>query len=182
MDEAPQSANRMTAMLRDPSTIFVYWNLGGEARDFLRKKVGEEAYRAALWMLRLTNLDTGRAQDVGVDPDAGNWYLKVDPDAMYETEIGLKSGSQFFRALSAAPVRVPPESYSAVYDRDWMVLEEDYKRLMQLGWDGFAGSSLASFALDREEQEAWVTAVRETESEDSEKPTSPGVPDYQGRK
>lgn len=175
--------DRMVALVRDPSNIFVYWDLENGGRRKLVEQLGREAVEKGKWVLRLTNLDNGAVGESPIGIEARNWYCGVKPGCRYQAEIGLvDAGGQFYRALSSGPVKMPPLSYSHLYDKQWMILEEDYLKLLALGWQGFVGSSSSSGFLPASTAEtAWITVVPESEATQSA-PTSPGVPEYKGRK
>jgi len=174
--------DRMVALVRDPSNLFIYWDLEDGGRANLAARLGQEALERGQWTLRIVNLDTGAVSDIAIHLEARNWYASVMPGCTYEVSIGLvETDGEFHRLLGQGPVRTPPLSYSHLYDKQWMILEEDYLRLLALGWTGFLGSSATSGGWSAETEAPWVTVVQESEPTDGA-PTSPGVPQYKGRK
>ncbi len=184
MTEIPEhyGDDRLVALVRDPSNIFVYWDLENGGRAALETELGAEEVSHGRWMLRVTNLDTSAISDIAIQLDARNWYASVIPGCSYDVALGFvdRTGT-FHKLLSQGPVRMPPLSYSHIYDKQWMILEEDYLRLLALGWSGFIGSSATSNTSPGTSEAAWVTVVHESQPTEST-PTSPGVPVYKGRK
>jgi hypothetical protein len=77
---------------------------------------------------------------------------------------------------------MPPEQYSSLYDRDWMVEEEEFLEILALAGAGPAGSSglLLRKLLNREEDLAFATVTQEP-SPSGNPGTSPGAPEYTRR-
>ncbi len=175
--------DRLVTLLRDPTTIFVYWELEGGARATLRDQLGEPATRQAFWILRVKSVETGAVADTSIDVDARNWYLSVLPDNTYEVQLGLKTATgEFHPALALVTAHTPPLSYSQLADRQWPILEEDYRRLLSLGWTGQTLGSSGVFAFSSQAEEApWVTVEPDAPAEPSA-PTSPGAPAYRERR
>jgi hypothetical protein len=156
--------DRLLALVRDPRTIFVYWELEGPASARARERLPEAERDEADWALRLTCLDTGATEVIGIDPSARNWYVGAEAGSTYEVELGLRHpASGFHRVLRCGPVRMPPEQYSSLYDRDWMVEEEEFLEILALAGAGPAGSSglLLRKLLNREEDLAFATVTQE---------------------
>ncbi|MBN2711665.1 MAG: DUF4912 domain-containing protein [Planctomycetes bacterium] len=174
-------SDRFVALVRDPSTVFAYWNISKKLRMDLALRVGKVTLAKSEWVMRFTNLGTGAVSDTIIDPDACNWYVSVLSDCAYESELGvLLPSGRYQRVIAGNRVEVPPSTYSHLYDKQWMILKEDYLRLLALGWAGFIGSSF-TVADDSGNEATWVTVLHEGEK-DGAGPTSPGVPAYKGRK
>lgn len=176
----PDTELSMVALARDPTTIFVYWVPDEEKTAALRAAMGERAEEAQ-WILRLTQLELGAVSDVPVEFEARNWYVGVMAGSTYETELGLlDAAGDFYRLCAFGPVRMPPLSYSHLYDKQWMIREEDFLRLLSLAGSGPVGSSAFLADVVPVEEVGWA-AEAETPPETAPSPTSPGVPDYRGR-
>ncbi len=175
--------DRLLALVRDPKTIFVYWELQGPSSAKARERLPEPERDEADWALRLTCLDTGATELIGIDPDARNWYVGADSGCTYEVELGLRHpGSGFHRVLRCGPVRMPPEHYSPLYDRDWMVEEEEFLQILALAGAGPAGSSGQMLrALLPSEQDLAFATITQTPTSDEAPGTSPGAPEYTRR-
>ncbi len=184
MAELPEhyGDDRMVALVRDPSNLFIYWDLEDGARRALEGELGAEALDRSAWVLRIVNLDTGGSRDIPIDLGARNWYVAVEAGCAYEVSLGLVDpDGAFHRVLAQGPVRTPPLSYSRFFDTQWMIPEEEYLKLLALGWTGFLGSSATSGFLPRETDTPRTAEAGPPES-DEPAPTSPGVPEYRGRR
>lgn len=184
MSELPEHYNqdRFAAIARDPSTVFVYWDLAGDAMSSLESRLSEDDLAASAWTIRLTDLDTGATSTIEIEPEARNWYLDVMPGRTYVVELGvIDPGKTFHRVFPATRLRTPDPSYSQEFDKQWMILEEDYLQLLALGWAGFLGSSNGLHLPAEKEEPAFVT-IQPEEDDGEAAPTSPGVPSYTERK
>jgi len=166
MTKANAEMNRLVAMVRDPSTFFIYWEVEPSTLP-----------AAAAWLLRLTDLSTAAVVEIEVQVESGNWYVSALPGRSYEIELGWRDDKgEYRRLLTAGQRRLPPQSFSHLYDRQWMILEEDFIKLLQLCWFGFSGSS--ELLLSR----ASLATAEQAENEVAPQPSSPGVPKYTGRR
>jgi len=118
--------DKLQVMVRDPNWIYAYWDLSGGARDRIHREAGD-----GMWMLRVHNLSHDGYEDVPVLIEGGNWYLPVASDTEYRLEIGLldRSGS-FHVAASSRRIRTPRMGISEMLDEEWMILEEEFRRLL----------------------------------------------------
>ena len=124
--------DRLEALVRDPRAIFAYWELSGGAFERLRSGRSEAELAGALWVLRVCRLSGGQFFDIPVDPAAGNWYLHAEPDSAYQVKIGLVLASGAFIELAASrPVSTPPESISSRVDEQWMLVSEEFDRMLE---------------------------------------------------
>jgi len=121
------------AMVRDPNWLYVYWDLSGGARERLC------AVAAGIWVLRVHNVPAGSFDDVPVLIEGGNWYLPVAADTEYRIDIGLLDATgKFHVAASSRPVRTPRMGISQLVDEEWLILEDEFRQLVDFS-DGPAG-------------------------------------------
>ncbi len=148
VDRGPELPNeygedKVVAMVRDPNWIYVYWDLSGGARQRLR-----EAVAISTWVVRVYNLDDDIYEDVPVLLDGGNWYLPVASNTAYRVDIGvLDTEGRFHLAAGGRKVKTPPVGISEVVDDEWLILEDEFRRLMDISGtmsDRFAGSHFFS--------------------------------------
>jgi hypothetical protein len=124
--------DRIVALVRDPRNIFVYWELSGGAFERAKAARGESELAGAVWALRVVRVGDGRFFDIPVDPAASNWYLRVEPGCRYQVKVGLVLSSGAFLELAAsAEVLTPPEGISERIDEEWMLVSEEFERLME---------------------------------------------------
>ncbi|HOX05395.1 MAG TPA: DUF4912 domain-containing protein [Planctomycetota bacterium] len=121
----------LEALVRDPRAIYVYWELAGGAHARACANRSEAELAGAVWVLRVSRLEDDNFFDIPVDPGVGNWYLHVDPDGSYQVRIGLVLASGSFIELAASRVvRTPPDSVSERQDEQWMLVSEEFDRLV----------------------------------------------------
>jgi len=124
--------DRVAVLVRDPRAIFAYWEVSGGGIERIRAERGESALAGAVWVLRVTRLDDGQFFDVPVSPSAGNWYLSAEPARRYQVKVGLVLASGSFAELaSSAVVATPPETISEHIDEEWMLVSEEFDRLVE---------------------------------------------------
>lgn len=137
------SQDKVFAMVRDPNWLYVYWDLSGGAKD----KVAPIA-SAGVWVLRVHNLAVNNHDDVPVLIEGGNWYLPVASDTEYRVEIGvLDRNGKFHAVASTRTIRTPRMGISQLIDEEWLVLEDEFRQLLDFS-DGlttrFSGSRFLS--------------------------------------
>ncbi len=85
----------VAAIVQSPTSLFVYWELSGQRSDHYRRNGPGEV----CWCLSLINLDESGSVRwrtcVPVDPDSGNYYLRVQPGNRYRVELGVRMGGDF---------------------------------------------------------------------------------------
>ena len=87
--------------------------------------------------------------NVSVNPATGHWYINVQPNHQYTVELGYFTPSGEFVILARSNTVITPRAtISEVIDEEWMIIEEDFRRLYRLAGDPQAGSvELAEAAL-----------------------------------
>lgn len=124
------------AIVRDPVTIFVYWEFSQTMLDELRDKMGEAAFNSSSRKLKLidvTGIDFDGTngtvvQDLEIDPFANNWYLKV-PEASRSYVVACyqtaPNGSEYLVALSNTATTTRA-AVSDVIDEQWGTIQHAY--------------------------------------------------------
>jgi hypothetical protein len=123
--------DHIVALVRDPRCIFVYWELGGGGYERAKQEFGDEM-AGGVWVLRLVKVLGERFFDVPVDPATGNWYLHVEPAERYLVKIGVVLASGLFREIAVSgEVVTPAETVSDVVDEEWMLVRDEFDRLVE---------------------------------------------------
>ncbi|MFH0964555.1 MAG: DUF4912 domain-containing protein [Planctomycetota bacterium] len=136
----------VVALVRDPNCVFVYWELAGPRTAEVRVQYGERVFREARWTLRLRNVTAGTQEELAVQPEVGNWYLAVPDDSEIEIEIGFRSPAGEFVCLAKSNrVSTPPAGVSSLTDEKWMIVEEEFRKLLAMAQLGAARSSPGAF-------------------------------------
>lgn len=136
------SQDKVFAMVRDPNWLYAYWDLSGGARERIAA-----AGESGTWILRVHDLSNGSYEDVPVLLEGGNWYLPVAAETEYRVDIGfLTRDGRFLLAASSHTVRTPRMGISQLVDEEWLILEDEFLRLMEFsdGLTRFSGSRFLS--------------------------------------
>jgi hypothetical protein len=159
--ELPRHYGRdiLVAMVRDPNWIFAYWELEGPSRQRIADEAGRDALTRGQWVLRIHNADADAPEDHPVILEAGNWYLRVPDDATLVLEIGLQTpDGEFIGVLKSNRVSTPRLGYSDEVDEEWMIVEEDFRKLLELS-GGPAATLAGSRSMPEEVLERWRRAL-----------------------
>lgn len=96
--------DRIAAIVRDPESVFLHWQLNGPRSREAISTLGEDCE----WYLRVLNLSDGTSRTVGVDPEAGNFYVEVAPGQTYGFELAASSGERWRPVCRTDRVEIPP--------------------------------------------------------------------------
>ncbi len=124
--------DRVTLLVRDPNSLFVFWELEGPRRGEIAREHGGDIFRRSSWVLRVHNDAEAAPQDVPVVIDGCNWYLSVADDRGYVVEIGLRTDGRFITVARSNHVRTPRAGVSSDTTAEWMLVEEDFRRVVKL--------------------------------------------------
>ena len=168
----PSSYNetKIALLIRDPYWLYAYWDLSRETKEQMKKDYG--AWERAPLTLRVwVEQETGGSEpvffDASVHSSTNNWYLNVHPNRRYTAELGYFSPMGKFICLARSnTVTTPRATVSEVIDEEWMIIEEDFRRLYRLAGDPQSGSvELAESLLKRLEQEKMLIESSSTQSQ-----------------
>ena len=129
---------RVVLLVRDPYWLHCYWEVGSAERETFRASTGRE-YQDMDGVLRIRDLtaedDRDHCLEVGVGREARSWYLEAGrPGHTFQAELGVNLPGQGFICLARSnTVTAPPDSAADLLDEDWMVVEEEFRRLYRLG-------------------------------------------------
>jgi len=169
--ELPLSYNETAVVLlvRDPYWIYAYWDFHPKLQEELAQVFhGWEKVPLALRVYNLSRSKSGAGGpehfDLSVNHVTNNWYINVEePGREYQVELGYYALDGNFRALASSNrVATPQDRISDVIDEQWMIIEEDFRRLYRLaggaGW-GDSSVELVESLLKRLEREAGSGAI-----------------------
>ncbi len=144
--------NKIVLMVRDPGTIYAYWEIKSEVETSVRETIREKGLAPSKSVLRVYDVtQSGSDSNPKVVCDfelkgwVDNWYIHVgNPGRAWMAAVGiLCSTGEFFSLARSNAVRTPADRMSDVCDEDWMCPEELYYRMFAAaGGDEAAGSSL----------------------------------------
>lgn len=129
--------NKLVLMVRDPWTIFAYWEIKKEIEDSLRSEIakrGLEVSKSTLRVYDVTGLDHNSCSNIVFDfeltNNAESWYIHGEPEREWVAEVGLLcANGEYFRIVRSNVVRTPANRVSDVLDEEWMCPEELYHRM-----------------------------------------------------
>jgi hypothetical protein len=110
---------RLVALIRDPQTIYVYWDLSQQQIEQAFGGLGSARASLKLWNVRGNDL----IREAEVHLDARGWYVRDLPSAL-ELRVELWAlGERGARMLRAArPIKLPPAQPSDVLDEVYATL------------------------------------------------------------
>jgi hypothetical protein len=133
----------LTAIARDPQTIFVYWNPGSFGADKFSGKPGSNVRAIIGWRLKLASADRQVRREIEIDPAVGKYYFNsLIPGLTYEISLCLiDTMTEEHTVGRCLPVTLPSGNFSAESSAGWEVSERELVAL--LGEEGrkYAGSS-----------------------------------------
>lgn len=135
--------DKLQAMVRDPNWLYAYWDLSGPTSNRIFREV-----QGGTWVLRVFDVTQDASDDVPVLLEGGNWYVPVAADTEYRLEIGvIDRDGVFHAAASSRKLRTPRMGISELVDEEWMILEDEFRRLMSFSGsmsDQLSGSRMIS--------------------------------------
>lgn len=117
--ELPQGYgdNRITLMVRDPWTFYVYWEIKRENEASVREKIDAKGLTSLKSILRVYDVTgSGRGDAPKIETDlelkdcANSWYVHVKgPEREWMVDIGLLStNGEFFCLARSNVIKTPP--------------------------------------------------------------------------
>jgi len=171
-NELPFSYNqiRIVLMVRDPYWVYTYWDYSTDTYQGLTSLFGNwETVPLTLRVYEVTEAATKDGEDkhlfdIPIDGSTRSWYIHVNgPDRAYRVDLGYFHPCEGFVILARSNVvKTPRDSVSPIIDGDWMVIEEDFRKLYRLAGWGRPGSNSAELVeslIKRLEREIGSGAV-----------------------
>ena len=124
--------DRVTLLVRDPNSLYAFWELEGPRRAEIAQRHGPDIFRRGSWVLRIHNDADNEPLDVPVVPESCNWYLSVADDRGYVVELGLAVDGGFIGLARSNHVRTPRSGVSADTSTEWMLVEDEFRRVVKL--------------------------------------------------
>ncbi len=122
--------NYLHIMTRDPSWLFVYWDIDDSFAKEEEIKHGVDPV-GNQWVLRLFSLKNATNHDIAIDLNSKNWYVPVEPGNEYESSIGFvdKSG-EFIEVVRGDKAVTSSIGISRIVDPKWKMPEEIFYSLI----------------------------------------------------
>jgi hypothetical protein len=143
--------NRVRLMARDPYWAHAYWEVSINEMDRVRRSLGDPAARLTLRVCDATDVENVKGNghalslfDIDVFQRIGNWYIELGrPDRTFYVEIGMKDkGGRFEGIARSNRIQSPRDSVSDVTDLEWMIGEEEFRKVFAIS--GGYGIGLSS--------------------------------------
>lgn len=142
--------NKIVLMVRDPWTVFSYWEIRQDVEDGVKAQIKEKGLIPIKSVLRLYQVSED-AGDEGLKVVnefelrgwAASWYIHVDePGREWIVDIGIVAGNgEFFRLARSNKVRTPANYMSETVEGEWMCPEELYYKMFAVSGGGDVGNS-----------------------------------------
>jgi len=104
----PTESTQLVALVQNPRTIFVYWEIG-ESHRKLAEEITGCAWEELAFFLRVHQLGDGGGKgglepvgmwDIPVHREANNWYIHaLTPGAFYRIHYGVRTARHAFLTL-----------------------------------------------------------------------------------
>jgi hypothetical protein len=159
-------------MIRDPFWVFAYWSPEEVRR---RASTAGGGNPSDQYVVRLASSEPDHGVEVAVDPEAGNWYIRVHAAFRYDCEFILRSaGGTEHTLLTAESIRMPAPSISDEVDPEWDIDDERFYRVISRTAEMFGASPMRwrSSAGQEEWAEVWWPLSPLTSSHDAQKKPS----------
>jgi uncharacterized protein len=137
-------------MVRDPWTIYSYWEVRKEVEDGVRKEIAEKGLVADRNILRVYSVPRGGTIqditpvfDLEIKEWVSSWYIHAgEPGREWVVEIGiLCTNGEFFCLARSNAVQTPASGMSDVCDEEWMCPEELYYKMFEASGVSAGGKS-----------------------------------------
>lgn len=132
---------KIALLPRDPRWIYAYWEIDEAGKEEVKRKRGEEIFSRGSLTLRFYDVtdilfngtNAHRQFDVKVDPEIGNWYFQVpESGRTYLSDIGLLTKEGEFICLARSNVvSLPKGKISEISDEEWMIVKEEFEKLIK---------------------------------------------------
>lgn len=99
----PVGSDTLSAVLRGPESVFVYWTLEGPRSAEVVRELGP----GLRWVLRVLNLSDATSERIPVDGTAGNFYVTVRPGLTYAFELAAMAEGHWRTVARTGRVVVP---------------------------------------------------------------------------
>lgn len=133
--------NRIVLMVRDPYWAYTYWEITDNKKGEIAGKfgIGWDRLAKVLRVYDVTNIifngtNANSYFDIEAGDYAATWYINVGrPDTSWCVDIGVKTPSgEFIMIARSNCITTPRDTASWVTDEEWMIVEEDFRKLYAL--------------------------------------------------
>jgi len=132
---------KIALLPRDTRWIYAYWEIDKAGKEEVKRKRGEQIFSRSSLALRFYDVtdilfngrNAHRQFDVKVDSEIGNWYFQVpESGRTYLSDIGLLTEQGEFITLARSnTVSLPKGKISEIGDEEWMIVKEEFEKLIK---------------------------------------------------
>ncbi len=160
--------NKVVLMVRDPWTIFSYWEVKKEYEEKIKREIHSKGFEIQKSILRVydvtdgeSDLDSKVAFCFDLRDWADRWYIHCGSDGRrWLVDVGIMcTNGAFFCLVRSNVVETPRHAMSDVFDYDWMCPEELYYKMFAVtgGFD-VGKSSMEMKEMIERHLKSWVTS------------------------
>jgi len=143
---------KIVALIKDPLWIHAYWEVSPSKKEDLQNILGDSFHNLGytLRIYDVTRIDfngdnSNSYFDISVGHDARSWYVNVgNPGSDYIIDLGIMTPEgQFILIARSNKVTTPRNSVSNNIDEQWMMVEEQFAKILELSGHGSFGKASA---------------------------------------
>jgi hypothetical protein len=142
---------RMILMVRDPYWLYTYWNVNSHTKSQIA--IGGRNFEELQLVLRVYDVTDQKFNDsasnyyfdINLNHYTNNWYINVaQPNRSFYVDLGyIAENGNFVTIVRSNIVTTPRDQVSDVIDEEWMIIEEDFRKIYRLAnGSGLGNSSL----------------------------------------
>lgn len=161
---------RMVLLVRDPYWLYTYWNINSQTKEQIAlsgKKYDDLQLVIRVYDVTDIQFDGTNSNyyfDINLNHYTNNWYINVaKPNRSFCVDLGyIAENGQFITIVRSNIVTTPRDSVSDVIDEEWMIIEEDFRKIYRLATGAGIGNSsleLVESLIKRLEREMGSGAV-----------------------
>ncbi len=142
--------NKIVLMVRDPWTIFSYWEVRGDVENGVKALIRERGLTPSKSVLRVYRAagpidapDLTVINEFELRDWVASWYIHVDePGNEWIADIGIiADNGEFFCLARSNRVATPSNSMSDTVEGEWACPEELYYKIFAVSGGGEVGKS-----------------------------------------
>ncbi|HYH02766.1 MAG TPA: DUF4912 domain-containing protein [Bacillota bacterium] len=161
---------RMILLVRDPYWLYTYWNVNSQTKEQI--VYGGRKFEDLPLVIRVYDItdiqfdgtNSNYYFDINLNHYTNNWYINVaKPNRSFCVDLGYIGENGHFKTIVRSNmVTTPRDNVSDVIDEEWMIIEEDFRKIYRLATGTGIGNSsleLVESLIKRLEREMGSGAV-----------------------
>jgi hypothetical protein len=124
--------NLLILMARDPYWAFGYWEVSEYRKNDIMDSIGIEKFLSSRLFIRIYKIEKDN-ETLHLETDLGiadSWHMNLNsPGREFYGVLGyLTCDNQFIQVARSNNITMPRDTFSDIFDEEWMVIEESYGR------------------------------------------------------